>query len=171
MFGVKIWAARSIQSRVEELIAPAVACLTWKALSEWHFGEIASCRTTMTEAIVLARELNDMAALGMALYWAGFLAHFECDPAEVERLASDLIVLSTCQTFASWLPGGVVLRGWPRSASGKLAEGILFIEDGIRDSRATGAVLRLPDFLACKPEAWHLAHRSAARIDPIKGAQ
>ena len=55
----------------------------------------------------------------MALYWAGLLAHFEGNPAEVERFASDLIELSTRQTFASWLPGGVVLRGWARSASGK----------------------------------------------------
>jgi hypothetical protein len=49
----------------------------------------------MAEAIALARELNDMGALGLALYWAGLLAHFEGNPAEVERLASDLIELST----------------------------------------------------------------------------
>jgi predicted ATPase len=171
MLGVQIWRSRSMQSPVQELIAPAVACLTWKALSEWHFGEIASCKMTMAEAIVLARELNDMAALGMALYWAGFLAHFEGDPAEVERLASDLIELSTCQTFASWLPGGVVLRGWARSASGKLAEGIAYIEHGIQDYQATGAVLRLPYFLALKAEALHLADRSPEALEAIKAAE
>jgi serine/threonine protein kinase/predicted ATPase len=171
MLGVQIWGSRSIQSPVEELIAPAVACLTWKALSEWHFGEIASCRTTMAEAIGLARELNDMAALGMALYWAGFLAHFECDPAEVERLASDLIELSTCQTFASWLPGGVVLRGWARSASGKLAEGISYIEHGIQDYQATGAILRLPYFLALKAEALHFADRNSEALEATKAAE
>ena len=171
MLGVQIWRSRSIQSPVQELIAPAVACLTWKALSEWHFGEIASCKTTMAEAIVLARELNDMAALGQALYWAGFLAHFEGNPAEVERLASDLIELSTCQTFASWLPGGVVLRGWARSASGKLVEGILNIEHGIQDYQATGAVLRLPYFLALKAEALHLADHSSEALDAINAAE
>jgi predicted ATPase len=171
MLGVQIWRTRSIHSPVQELIAPAVACLTWKALSEWHFGEIASCKATMAEAIVLARELNDMAALGLALYWAGFLAHFECNPAEVERLASDLIELSTCQTFASWLPGGVVLRGWARSASGKLAEGISYIEHGIQDYQATGAVLRLPYFLALKAEALHLADRSSEALEAIKAAE
>ncbi|HET9375927.1 MAG TPA: protein kinase [Chthoniobacterales bacterium] len=170
MLGVQIWRSRSIQSPVQELIAPAVACLTWKALSEWHFGEIAACKTTMAEAIGLARELNDMAALGLALYWAGFLAHFEGDPAEVERSASDLIELSTCQTFASWLPGGVVLRGWARSASGKLAEGISYIEHGIQDYQATGAVLRLPYFLALKAEALYLADRSSEALEVIKMA-
>ena len=40
--------------------APAVECLSYEALSEWHFGEIASCQATMAEAISLAKELNDM---------------------------------------------------------------------------------------------------------------
>ena len=42
-----------------------------------------------------------------------------------ERLASDLIELSTRQNFASWLAGGAIHRGWARSASGDTAEGIL----------------------------------------------
>jgi predicted ATPase len=169
--GVRIWRSEKVQSPVQELIAPAVACLVWIALSEWHAGEIAPCRRTMAEAIGLAKSLNDMASLGLALYWAGLLAHFDGNPTEVERLASDLIELSTHQTFASWLPGGVVLRGWARSASGKLAEGISFIEDGIRDYRATGAVLRLPYFLALKAEALNLANRSSEALDAIKVAE
>ncbi len=79
----------------------------------------------MAEAIALAKELKDMPALGLALYWSGLLAHFEGNAAEVERLASELIELSTRHTFASWLPGGVVLSGWARSASGNTAEGHL----------------------------------------------
>ena len=96
----------------------------------------------MAEAVVLARELNDMAALALTLYWAGLLAHFEGDTAEVKRLASDLIELTTRQGFASWLPGGVVLRGWARSACGNTAEGVSWIQDRIRDYQATGAALR-----------------------------
>jgi hypothetical protein len=48
---------------------------------------------------------------------------------------------------ASSRAGGKVLRGWaPRSVSGSTAEGIAWIEDGIRDYRATGSMLRLPYF-------------------------
>ena len=54
----------------------------------------------MAEAISLAKELNDMHALALALFHAGFLGHFERNPAEVERLASDLIELSTRHNFA-----------------------------------------------------------------------
>ena len=38
--------------------------------SEWHFGEIASCHATMAEAISLAKELNDMHGLAVALGYA-----------------------------------------------------------------------------------------------------
>jgi predicted ATPase len=171
MRGLQIWRSRSVESPVQELIAPAVECLAYEALSEWHFGEIASCKTNMAEAIVMARELNDMAALGLALYWAGLLAHFEGNPAEVERLASDLIELSTRQVFASWLPGGVVLRGWARSASGNTAEGVSWIQDGIRDYQATGAALRLPYFLSLKAEALYLADRTVEALGAIKEAE
>jgi hypothetical protein len=72
-----------------------------------------------------------MHALSQALWFAGFLGHFARNPAEVERLTSDLTERSTRQNFASWSPGGDVPRGWARSASGDTAEGILWIENGI----------------------------------------
>ena len=55
------------------------------ALSEWHFGEIASCHETMAEAISLAKELNDMHGLANAIFNSGVLAHFERNVSEVER--------------------------------------------------------------------------------------
>ena len=112
-----------------------------------------------------------MHALAVALYWAAILAHFERNPAEVERLASDLIELSTRQNFAYWLAGGAILRGWARSASGDTAEGISWIEDGIRDYRATGAMLGLPYFLALKAEALHLADRTSEALEAIREAE
>src|SRR5580692_5529470 len=85
MRGLEIWRSGGVQCQAEEVSAPAVNCLCFKALTEWHFGEIASCKATMAEAIPLARELNDMPALAVALYFAWHLAHFEGNRAEVER--------------------------------------------------------------------------------------
>ena len=51
--------------------------------------------TTIAEAISLAKKLNDMNALALALFHAGFAGHFDRDPAEVERCASNMIELST----------------------------------------------------------------------------
>jgi len=78
-----------------------------------------------------------MNALPLALFWAALLAHYERNPTEVERLASDVIELSTRQNFATWLTIANILRGWAHLAFGKPAEGIAWVENGIGDYRAT----------------------------------
>jgi hypothetical protein len=59
----------------------------------------------------------------VTLYIGDCIASLERIPAEVERLASDLIELSTRYNFAFWLPGANVLRGWARNATGDKVEG------------------------------------------------
>lgn len=172
MRGVQIWRSRSIHALVEELTGSVVTCLCEEAHSEWHLGEIASSRATMTEAISLAKELKDMYALAVALWSAGLLAYFERNPVEVERLASDLIELSTRHDFACWLAAeGTVLRGWARSVSGETAEGISWIQDGIGRFQVTGSMLEMPLLLALKAEALHLAHRTSEAVEAIREAE
>jgi predicted ATPase len=169
--GVEVWHSGGVQSHAEFLDAPAVICLSYEALSRWHFGEIASSQTTMAEAISLAKELNDMNALALALNYAAYLAHFERNPTEVDRLASDLIELSTRHQFASWLSQGTIWRGWARSASGDTVQGISRIEEGIDDWRATGAMIALPYHIGKKAEALHLAGRTLEALEAIREAQ
>jgi hypothetical protein len=168
--GVEIWRSGGVQSPVEESKAPAVSCLWVKALSEWHSEEIVSSQASMAEAISLARELNYTYAQALALHFGAHLAHFQGNCAQVERLASDLIELSTRQNFVLWLATGTVLRGWARSASGDTAEGIAWIEKGLRDYRATGAMLTLPFWLALQAEALHLADRTPEALEAITEA-
>jgi tetratricopeptide (TPR) repeat protein len=171
MRGIEIWRSGGVQSSVEEVTAPAVTCLHHRSLCDWHRREIVSCHPTMAEAIALAKELNDMHALTVALWAAAILAQFECDPAEVERLASDLIELATRQNFSQFLAGGEVLRGWARSACGDSAEGLAWIEGGIEDWKATGATLGVPYYLALKAEALYLAHRTSEALKAISEAE
>ena len=89
----------------------------------------------------------------------------------MERLASDLIELSTRQSFAYWLACGAVSRGWARSASGDAAQGIAWIDDGIRDYRATGSILGVPCWFVLKAEALHLANRTPEALGALKEAE
>jgi predicted ATPase len=125
----------------------------------------------MEEAISLAKELNDLTALALALDWAAALGNCERNPAEVDRLASEMIELSTRHNFVFWLAVGAIYRGWARSASGDTVEGISWIEDGIRDYRATGAIIRLPFYLVLKAEALHLADRTSEALEAIREAE
>ena len=158
--GVQIWREGGVPSLVEEVHAPAILCFSFGAVCEWMLGEIASCQAMMTEALSLGKTLNDTHALAMALFLAGSLRHFENDPAGVERCASDLIELSTRHHFASWVAAGEILHGWVRSVSGHAAAGVLRIEEGINDWRATGSTFCVPFWLALKAEALYLADRS-----------
>ena len=108
-----------------------------------------------------------MNALALALALAAILANLERDPAKADRFASELIELSTRHNFAQWLAVGAIHRGWARSASGNTTEGIPWIEQGIRDYRATGAVVSLPGHLARKAEALHLAGRTSEALETI----
>jgi adenylate cyclase len=109
-------------------------------------------------------------ALAVALTFGAVLGHFERNRAEVERLASDAIELSTRQDFATWLPATVVLRGWARSALGDIREDIEWIVDGLRNMRA-GASLTMPFMLALKSEALYLAGRTPDALEAIKEAE
>jgi predicted ATPase len=168
---VQIWRSGNVQFHSEEPYTPVVTCLGYLAQSEWHLGEIASCQPTIAEAISLAKNLNDINALAMALSWAVGLAANERNPAEADRLALDLLELSTCHNFVHWLAVGAIYRGWARSVSGDSAEGVSWIERGIRDYRATGAVLDLPCFLGLKAEALHLANRTTEALEAINEAE
>jgi tetratricopeptide (TPR) repeat protein len=171
MNAVQIWRSGGVEYQVEEVAAPAITSRCYEAMSEWHFGEIGSSHTTIAEAISLAKELNDMHALALVLWHAGWLAYFERNPAEVERWASDLFELSTRLNFVHFLQRAAVLRGWARSASGDTAEGISWIEDGIGDYRATGSMLDVPFLLALKAEAFHLADRTSEALEAINEAK
>ena len=111
-----------------------------------------------------------MQELAHALWHAGWLAYFERNPAEVERLASDLSELSTRLNFEPFLQRAAVLRGWARSASGNTADGISWIEDGIGDYRATASILDMPFLLALRAEALHLADRTSEALEAINEA-
>jgi len=168
--GLQIWRSGGAHFPVEDFIAPPLHCLLYLALSEWHLGQVASCQQTMVEAISLAKQLHDTQASVYLLYWSAFLAYFEANLAETERLASDLLERCSRLNFANWLPHARILRGWVRSASGDLALGISWIEEGIEDYRAA-AILALPFFLSLKARALHVAGRASEALELIEEAK
>jgi hypothetical protein len=169
--GVQIWRSGSVQSSAEDFFSPAVCCLCYEAASKWFLGEIASCHALIDEAISTAKELRDMHALGLALIYAADLGYAERNPAEVDRLASEVIELSTRRNFLNYLASATIYRGWAHSTLGNPAEGIPLIEQGIRDYRATGSMRRMPYFLLLKAEALYFADRVSEALEAITEAE
>ena len=168
--GLEMWRS-GIRSQAEEVDVPGVSILCFQALFDWHAGEIASCDVTMAEAISVARKLNDMHGLAVTLWHAGWLAYFERNATEVERCASHLLELSTRHNFVFWLAAAEVLSGWARSVLHDIAEGISWIDQGIRDMRATGMIRGVPGCLLLKAEALYLADRFPEALNAIEEAE
>ena len=108
-----------------------------------------------------------MVGLAGALRFSAHIAHYNRNTAEVERFASELIELSTRRDFAYYLAIGTILRGWARSVSGDTAQGISWIEGGIRDYRATGSIRNVPFYLTLKAEVLYLAERTSEALEAI----
>jgi predicted ATPase len=171
MRAVHIWRSGNVQSHMEDPNPPIVVCLCYLAESEWYLGEVASCKATIAEAISIAKELKDRNALAQVLNFAALFSQLEGNLGEVDRLAAELTELSTRDSLAYWLAPGAIFRGWARSMSGETAEGIASIEQGIRDYRAIGSVLAVPQYLGLEAEALHLADRTSEALEAIGEAE
>jgi adenylate cyclase len=171
MRGLEMWRSGGVQFQVEEVSTPPVGCLCNEGLIEWHFCELALCHETMAEAIAVAKELNSTHGLAVALGHAAVLGYCERNPVKVERLASDLIELSTRQSFEIWLAVGEVHCGWARSLADGITEGVARIEDVIRDYRANCSMMLSPLFLALKAEALYFSDGTSEALKAIREAE
>ena len=109
--GVELWRSGDLQSTIEEVGLPGITCLCYVALFLLRNGDITSCQATIEEAISLARELNDMHGLALALDIAASVACDQRNLTKAELYSSELIQLSTRHHFALWMAAGVIYRG------------------------------------------------------------
>jgi predicted ATPase len=141
------------------------------AETEWHFGEIASSRGSLSKAKALAKKLNDVHGLVQALSVGAFIGYCEREASEVQKIASEMLELSTRHNFAFFRSGAAILRGWAQSALGDTTRGVLSVELGIEAWRANGAIIDLSFWLALKAESLHLAGLTLKALETLKEAE
>ena len=112
-----------------------------------------------------------MHGLAVALDIAASLACDERNLAKVRLYSSEIIELSTRHRFAVSMAIGAIYRGWALSAGGKSAEGVLSIEQGLRDLLATGELEPAGYYLVLRAEALYLADRTYEALEAIKEAE
>ena len=169
--GVRLWHSGVEKSEVEELDEPIIGCLCHKAVCAWHLGQIASSRSTMKEAILVANRLENTHGIAVALHFAATLSYMEQNPTAAARLSAELVELSTRQHFPHFRAFGTALLGWTRSVAGLFTQGISWMDDGIEELRTSGALLPISILLAPKAEALYLANRTSEALDTIKQAE
>jgi hypothetical protein len=109
----------------------------------------------------LAKEQNDSALVIGAYRVFAVMSYYSGDFDTARRYAMRGVQL--------WRSGDV--KSSVEEMIAPAVECLSWIEDGIRDYQATGAILRLPYFLALKAEALHLANRTFEALEAIREAE
>ena len=166
--GVRLWHSGVEKSQLEELDEPIIGCLCHKAVCAWHSGQLASAHSTMKEALLVAKRLENTHGIAVALHFAATLCYMEQNPTEAVRLSSELIELSTRQHFPHFRAFGTALLGWTRSVAGLFTQGISWMDDGIEELQTSGALLPISSLLGAKAEALYLANRTSEALSDNK---
>jgi hypothetical protein len=169
--GVRLWHSGVEKSEVEELDEPIIGCLCHKAFCAWHAGQIASGRSTMGEAIFVAKRLKNTHGIAVALFHSATLCHMEQNLAQAERVSSELIELSTRQHFPQFCAIATALLGWARNVRGLFTQSISWIENGIEELQTKDALFPILSLMAPKAEILYLANRTSEALATIREAE
>jgi predicted ATPase len=98
-----------------------VSAAAYLAVTEWHLGEVASARDLINRSMRRAKELNNAATYGLALYWRTILESRRGDALAAHDAAEALLRLVgehginiyayTCQIYANWARGWLIDLG------------------------------------------------------------
>src|SRR5262249_13716118 len=100
-----------------------------------------------------AQGLSHPFTLAAVLDYGAMFHQFRRKPRAVHEQAEAAIALCTEQRFAYYLAWGTTMQGWAQVAQGQDEEGLAQVHHGLASLRATGALLRLPYYLALLAEA------------------
>jgi hypothetical protein len=159
-------------------------------------SDVVRTKAQMEKELVVALEIMTQVAAGLAAVHEQNLVHRDIKPSNIMvRLKDDgsitakIIDLGLAKSLnepgaQTAISAAGAFAGTPEFASpeqfagvpvdirsGNSTEGIAWVEDGIRDYRAIGAMVGLPFRLGMKAEALHLADRTSEALDAINEAE
>jgi class 3 adenylate cyclase/predicted ATPase len=108
-------------------------------------------------AIAEARRLAHPPSLAASLALGARLLSLVGDNAVLGEWVDQLVAVATEQGFPHWCSLGAIYRGWVKVKNGDVAEGISFLRSGSAASRATGAELWMPHYIALLAGACEIA--------------
>jgi predicted ATPase len=149
------------------LSGPWVSCVTCAAWDLWLLGYPDQALERSQEALMLAQEQMHPFSLVQALLWAAGLRQFRRERAEAQAHAEAAMLLSTEQGFPSWLPIGMILRGWTLAAQGHGAESIAQIHQALAAQQAIGVKLGDAYWLALLAEAYGYEGQTHEGLDVV----
>jgi TOMM system kinase/cyclase fusion protein len=143
---------------------PGVFFLSYAARPLWLLGFPDQARSSICEALTLARRLAHPFSLAYTLHWAGITQQLCREAPAAQEQAEVAIAFSREQGFPIWVPGGTVLRGWALTEQGQMEEGMAQMRQGITAWQATGSEVDRLYYLALLAERYGKAGQAEAGL-------
>ncbi|HLC03403.1 MAG TPA: hypothetical protein VJK02_10230, partial [Anaerolineales bacterium] len=131
---------------------PAVACLSYLALTSWLLGQTALAIQQRDKALQHAETIAHPFSMAFALCFAGLLFRLEGDADSARRCAGEAEALSTARGFPFWAAMASILQGTILADAGH-KEGIQHIQTGLGAWAGGGSRLGRPYYLGLLAEA------------------
>lgn len=136
---------------------PGVQAIALLALNLWLLGYPDQSLTRSHEARALIQTPAHPTDSADAIIYAALVRLFRREVQSAYDLAQELLALATDCGLPFGMAYGTILSGWASAHSGRIAEGVEMVEQGLCAYRATGAELRRPHFLELLAETRAMA--------------
>jgi predicted ATPase len=120
-------------------IDPGVFCLCFAGWNLWCLGYPEQALKSTQEALHLAHELAHPYTLAFALTIRAVFHQFRHEETAVREQAEALLTLSTEHGFVYRAAWATLWQGWVLAAQGHREEGVVRMQEGLAEARATGA--------------------------------
>ena len=146
---------------------PGVVCRSYTAFSLCVLGFSRQARSSVRQAVSLARRLAHPHSLAYALGCAAIVSHMCRDERDTRAFAEETLAVSQEHGFAYWLAMGTILVADSQpQAAGRIEQ----IRQGLDDWEATGAAVMRPYYLAVLAEAYATTGRLAEGLQTVDAA-
>ncbi len=149
---------------------PGVVCLSYEVWALWMLGYPDQALRQGLEALTLAQEISHPFSLAFALYHAAVVYQFRREVPLTHERAEALLALAREYEFPLWLAWGTIPWGWVLAEQGRGEEGVAQLRQGLVASRATGAELYRPLFLATQAEVHGKVGQAAEGLSVVAEA-
>jgi adenylate cyclase len=147
-----------------------VACHDWAGLALWFLGYPARALTRASRALELARDPSRAYSLATARAQMAVVHQCRREPEAALEWAEATIAAAQPLGYVYREAMGRVLRGWATAALGDPRDGVAEISAGLAASRATGARMDDPHYLALLADAHLRAGEAEAGLAAVAEA-
>jgi predicted ATPase len=165
---IQMGAPANQSARLTTIFDPVVASLSESSRNLWMLGDTRGCVDRAARAVALAREIRHPDSLSFALVFHGWMHGHREDWETCLRSASEGVSFSRTHGLVQTSAWHHCVHGWALAHTGRSADGVAELQNGIEESLRILGHVAMPHFCAMLAEALILRGEHARALDEIE---